>query len=438
MGEELENLRKQIAGLGDVVLDFVRKSYPWIYKGDLKANQNKDGKPKLFKLFVKLDKMMGGRWQELIIIKESQLDYTIPFPSLIYNAFYKTKKLLKPKLYIVVLDTVLSGLKAGKTESAIFESLAKLDTLPPYIRKVCYDISVKTLTGGNSLYECFVEYKNIFGEKYLPVLYSGEVLHTYQRSFEIIRTKIQSGVDLKKKIRKLTMPSLLALVVMIIGFVGVALFLVPMITDIVPIAPEQFPPRLKMLYDWRVFLLSPKVLILPLIGLGIVILFKNRILRNIGGLFILNLPKVGGFYREYSLLQFLVEMSFLMGTNSLSDTQYVEMSLNTISNDYLRYMFEQAFQPLIRNEKSMGQAFGDLLYVDTNIKYLIETHEQNGELKEGIDRATKYCQDAFNNTVDQLEQYLPNLFFILIALLLLYLAPIMNEVQNVFTQNIPT
>ena len=365
--------------------------------------------------------------------RESKMDYTLPLPDWLYNIVYRTDKRIPEKQMLIILDSVISSLEVSRPESSTFATLATLNDLSTYTRKVCYDVS-KRLLEGESLYACFERYSKLFGEDTLPIMQAGHLSSTMIRSLKNIQLKIEKRMKNKSALRKMMFVPVSVIAILVIGLTIIGIWLMPEVFETLDLEGQTLPPRLNAMMKMTEFLTSYKIVFLLL---GIVVIYqlftRVTMIKKFGHYITMQIPIINKAIRYYYSINFLTEYSFLMDTQATSDQRNVEIALQNIHNTYMNYVFTETYKDLLKYDKTFSECSENVYYFPELVRYVLRETSELGNLTIGLERALAYMEDEFEDLVEKTQNILPVILLIMVAIIILMVAPIINELQDLYT-----
>jgi len=302
----------------------------------------------------------------------------------------------------IMLTNNLSGmLTAGLSLNralSILEKQSTNSTLGDVLRSLEEDISK-----GNTLSEGMRKFPKIFSGIFVPMVHAGEESGSLPKTLTEVGLSLKKSYDLNKKIKgAMTYPTIIICAMVIIA-IFMMIYVVPTLTKTFTDMGSELPASTKMII-WISDSISQHIfLFLSLIGafiVGIIFLFKIKLVRRYSDRAILYIPVIGKIVKEVNTARTARTMSSLLLSgvnisNSLSITEEV------LQNIHYKELIHKSIASIEKGMVLSASFRENTFLYPVMMGEMIEVGEETGNLsKMLLDIANFYETEVDNKTKD--------------------------------------
>jgi len=302
----------------------------------------------------------------------------------------------------IMLTNNLSGmLTAGLSLNralSVLEKQSTNSTLGDVLRSLEEDISK-----GNTLSEGMKKFPKIFSGIFVPMVHAGEESGSLPKTLTEVGLSLKKSYDLNKKIKgAMTYPTIIICAMVIIA-IFMMIYVVPTLTKTFTDMGSELPASTKMII-WISDSISQHIfLFLSLIGafiVGIIFLFKIKLVRRYSDRAILYIPVIGKIVKEVNTARTARTMSSLLLSgvnisNSLSITEEV------LQNIHYKELIHKSIASIEKGMVLSASFKENTFLYPVMMGEMIEVGEETGNLsKMLLDIANFYETEVDNKTKD--------------------------------------
>ena len=290
-----------------------------------------------------------------------------------------------------------AGLSLNRALS-ILEKQSTNSTLGDVLRSLEEDISK-----GNTLSEGMRKFPKIFSGIFIPMVHAGEESGNLPTTLTEVGLSLKKSYDLNKKIKgAMTYPTIIICAMVIIA-IFMMIYVVPTLTKTFTDMGSELPASTKMII-WISDSISQHIfLFLSLIGafiVGIIFLFKIKLVRRYSDRAILYIPVIGKIVKEVNTARTARTMSSLLLSgvnisNSLSITEEV------LQNIHYKELIHKSIASIEKGMVLSASFKENTFLYPVMMGEMIEVGEETGNLsKMLLDIANFYETEVDNKTKD--------------------------------------
>ncbi len=302
----------------------------------------------------------------------------------------------------IMFTNNLSGmLSAGLSLSRALSILEKQSTNPAFCNVL--DGLEEDISKGNSLSEGMKKFPKIFPGIFVPMVHAGEESGNLPNTLTEVGLSLKKSYDLNKKIKgAMTYPTIIICAMIVIG-VFMMIYVVPTLTQTFKDLGTELPTSTKMII-WISDSISQHILLflLTIISavIGIIFLFKLKVVQRYFDRAILHIPVIGKIVKEVNTARTARTLSSLLLSgvnisNSLSITEEV------LQNVHYKELIHKSIKSIEKGMVLSASFKEDTFLYPVMMGEMVEVGEETGNLsKMLLDIANFYENEVDNKTKD--------------------------------------
>lgn len=415
----------------DEKLPFVSKATDFLIKDYVKGQKKLKEKRKVplsFKVIRLLYKLRGTN-----IVAEDSSDYVIEeLPSIIKSFLYRTNKKIKTKDLIILYNTLYHTLKLEGNEIEALTSLSENFGLPPYVRKMCKDLS-KDLFQGETLSENLRKrYENNFDIGDIFTIESGELASKRDIAFYNLYTSYKSKRDIIRKIKgSLYYPLIIMLIIFAFMF-GVKFYMMPLLINGGSIDPNNMPSGIARLNAFTSIISNPFKL-----GTWIaIIIIVNKLLnkfeafKRFKSLLVLKIPRLNKMVIQYNVRDFFQELVNLTNAE-VAIYVAIDKALYKMGNHVIREHFRGLLLPRVQ-DTPMHICLEECIFIEEVYLNVIKTNEMKDNLNSALTIIFEEYDANLREALANIQTIVgPASILLAAAFIVGLILPAFGEIQNI-------
>lgn len=290
---------------------------------------------------------------------------------------------------------------------------------------------------GQSLSRAMGNYKNVFGDLGINIIFVGEISGTLSQNLHYLANEMKKKQDLKRTIvAALIYPAFI--VVATIGIVILlAVYVFPKILPIFSSFRTELPwttraliamsSSIKMYWLWA---LAGSVFIAMM---GSVIL-RNPRTKHLLARFLLKIPLLGSIFRDYFIANFTRTFGLLL-KNEMGIVEILKITGKSSGSMAYEQAFEKIAAIVARGDMVSVAMKNDKLLFPLLLSQMVEVGEMTGRLDSSLAYISEIYEDELNNSTRNLAVSIEPMLMILMGILVGFVAisiitPIYGITQN--------
>jgi MSHA biogenesis protein MshG len=291
---------------------------------------------------------------------------------------------------------------------------------------------IEDLEKGDSLSEAFAHHPKVFRPIYVHMIRAGEASGKLEEVFLQLSDIERFERDTREKIRSATMYPMIALIGIILAFLGVITFVIPRFASLYGKFNAKLPTPTRILLGINDVLqhhLVEAVIVVVLL----VIAFRTWVSRPSGrylfDLFKLKFPVFGKLFFDLQMTRFARVLSDLT-RSGVPILQSLTLVAETMGNVILRGAILRVHQS-VNEGKGMSQPMKETRLFAPLVVQMMEVGEHTGRVDELLMYVAEYYQDQATMTIKNLAVLIePMLLAVLGGMVLLLAAGVFTPVWN--------
>ena len=290
-----------------------------------------------------------------------------------------------------------AGLSLNRALS-ILEKQSTNSTLGDVLRSLEEDISK-----GNTLSEGMRKFPKIFSGIFIPMVHAGEESGNLPTTLTEVGLSLKKSYDLNKKIKgAMTYPTIIICAMVIIA-IFMMIYVVPTLTKTFTDMGSELPASTKMII-WISDSISQHIfLFLSLIGafiVGIIFLFKIKLVRRYSDRAILYIPVIGKIVKEVNTARTARTMSSLL-LSGVSISNSLSITEEVLQNIHYKELIHKSIASIEKGTVLSASFKENTFLYPVMMGEMIEVGEETGNLsKMLLDIANFYETEVDNKTKD--------------------------------------
>ncbi|MDR1032461.1 MAG: type II secretion system F family protein [Candidatus Nomurabacteria bacterium] len=294
-----------------------------------------------------------------------------------------------------------------------------LDQIQSKPFKAIIEDVTSSVESGKTLGESFGKHPEVFDKVYLALVSAGEVSGTLDDALKRVANQQEKDAAMMSKIRgAMTYPIIVVVVIFLV--IGFMLFtVVPQVETLYEDLGEELPFLTRMMVDMANFIMSPGVIILVAVVVGLVVGFKQYI-KTEGGIkfkdtFKLNVPLFGQLFRKLYMARFTRTAQTLLSTGvAMLDTLHI--SGEAANNTVVQQSIENAADK-VKGGKPLSTAIKDQEYILPLVPQMSKIGEQSGKMDEMMGKAAQVYEDEVDEQIRTISTLIEPILMVLLAVM---------------------
>lgn len=327
---------------------------------------------------------------------------------------------VKPKDVLVFTNSLYILKKAKFNNITALESVYE-STQNRKLKDIVEEIII-AVESGETIYSVMLRYPNVFPPLYANFVKVGEESGSLDNALMYARDYMESSIRLKKTIRGILLPKILAFVAITIGMMAALIFGAPMIENVYDMfgVDKELPAATQAAIAASKWLIANWYIILALL-IGIFVLYKIYVATPIGRYNVdkikIKFPVFGTLILNITTNKFFQAMSLNM-KNGMRIQDSLEISKSVTNNYYFLALIETGKNNLLAGGSwiepfEIEGAFTPMTLQMLDIGMKTDLVEMMGKIEE-------YVEEEINESIQATVKALPDIMYVFIGIVLVF------------------
>ncbi len=307
-------------------------------------------------------------------------------------------------------------LNAGVPMIKSLRSLAVQQERSPKLQVTLSSLAA-AVEGGRSLSQSMLDFNDVFDEKEIGMVQSGEVSGQLSKVMSNIAKDAEKAYTIRHKIKSaMTYPIvvMLLLTAVVIGMLG---YVVPQLTDLFAANAQELPVITKWVIAASDFLLNEKIKLLAIVGSLVAFFIFFR--RTDTGKYMLDkikisIPIFGELFKKAYLSRFMRLLSNLLDSN-VSIVRTLEISANTVGNEVYRRRLLLAVED-IKQGMPLAENITESDLFPPMLVNMIDVGEKTAQLDAISDKVANFYEEEVDSAVQGIAKIIEPVVLIVVGL----------------------
>ena len=270
---------------------------------------------------------------------------------------------------------------------------------------------------GESLFEAFSEYPDVFNGVYLALIKAGETSGTLDLALKRLADQEEKDAAMMSKIKGALVYPAIILVVIIAVLAFMMIMVVPQVQGLYEDMGETLPTLTQILVDISSFFGTFWWLVI-LITAGIIIgcwyaVKKTPAGRKIADTFKINVPLFGGLFRKLYVSRFArtAEMMLATGVPMLDS---VKIAIDSVTNTVVEEEYSKSLE-IIKGGKPLSEALKDREYMLPLVPQMASSGEESGKIDEMLGKAAQVYENELDEQINNISTMIEPILMVIMA-----------------------
>ena len=310
----------------------------------------------------------------------------------------------------IMLESKISIIEALKIQENQYEN-SKLGEVISEIRK--------DILNGNSMGEAFKNYRNIFGNFYVDLLYLGEISGKITENLE----RISINLELENKIRKKMVEALfypcIVIVFSMIVIIFLMVYVLPNFVEMFNESGTTLPFLTKILM--KISKNIHYIILLFICICTVIICIRKKIKSNIKDKFyydkfVMKIPVYNKIMTKNIIIRFSKNMALMLESGMLV-TEILELMQESFDNIFAKAGIEDMRYSIISGG-GIAESLKQLEIYPSRYQKMVVIGEESGELVNMFHKISQLCQEELESYIGKILILIEPIMIIILGLIL--------------------
>jgi type IV pilus assembly protein PilC len=307
-------------------------------------------------------------------------------------------------------------INAGIPMVTALRSLAQQESHNPKMMMVILEL-VSRVEAGKSLSEAMLIYGDVFTEKDIGMVKSGEASGQLSNALENLANDTMKAYEIKSKIKSAMMYPIVVMLLLIGVFVAMMIFVIPKLTELFTSYNQNLPTLTKIVIGISDFMINDKYLLIGIVAalvFSFVIFKKTDYGKYFIDLFKLKVPLFGKLFQKAYLSRFARSLSNLLNSG-LSIVGTLEIVANSVGNEVYRKKLLIAMED-IKQGIPLAESLAESDFFPPMLLSMIDVGEKTAQLDTILAKVATFYEDEVATSVSGLSKILEPVILVVIGL----------------------
>jgi type IV pilus assembly protein PilC len=323
----------------------------------------------------------------------------------------RIKTMMMVDFYHLLSVMINSGIPTVQALRALIKQLSKSQRMQLIIEEMIEDIE-----SGSSFSGAMINYPDVFSEKDVGMVQSGEAVGQLAKVLDNLATDTQKAYEIKAKVKSaMTYPTVVFLLLIAV-IVGMMIFVVPKLSDLFASVGENLPLITRIVIGMSDFMVNYNLLFLGIVGalfLGIMAFKRTEYGKFHLDNFKIKVPILGRLFKLAYLARFSRALSSLLDSK-LSIVNSIEITANSIGNEPYRRRLMMARED-IKQGIPLNEAMTESYLFPAMLISMIEVGEKTAALDEMMLKVARFYEQELDTAVEGLSKIIEPIILIVIG-----------------------
>jgi type IV pilus assembly protein PilC len=276
---------------------------------------------------------------------------------------------------------------------------------------------VSRVEAGKSLSEAMLIYGDVFTEKDIGMVKSGEASGQLSNALENLANDTMKAYEIKSKIKSAMMYPIVVMLLLIGVFVAMMIFVIPKLTELFTSYNQNLPTLTKIVIGISDFMINDKYLLIGIVAalvFSFVIFKKTDYGKYFIDLFKLKVPLFGKLFQKAYLSRFARSLSNLLNSG-LSIVGTLEIVANSVGNEVYRKKLLIAMED-IKQGIPLAESLAESDFFPPMLLSMIDVGEKTAQLDTILAKVATFYEDEVATSVSGLSKILEPVILVVIGL----------------------
>lgn len=276
---------------------------------------------------------------------------------------------------------------------------------------------VDIVEGGKSLSDALLAHPDVFSEKDVGMVHSGEVSGQLSDTLENLADDTLKAYEIKGKVKSAMLYPVVVMLLLITVFVGMMIFVIPKLTDLFSGFGEELPLLTRIVVGISDFMLNQKIMLIGGVAALIFgfIMFKKTAFGHFAlDKFKLKVPLFGPLFQKAYLARFARSLSNLLNSG-LSIVTTLEIVANSVGNEVYRKKLLLASED-IKQGIPMAESLAESEFFPPMLLSMIDVGEKTAQLDTILAKVASFYENEVSTSVNGLSKILEPIILVIIGL----------------------
>ena len=292
---------------------------------------------------------------------------------------------------------------AGQTDSRAMKTIA--------------EEIITSVESGNSLYESFSRYPDVFNGVYTALIQAGESSGTLDMALKRLADQEEKDAAMLSKIKgALVYPAIILVVVIaVLAFMMIAV--VPQVEKLYEDMDEELPGLTQALVNMTDFFANLWWLVLIIVvavaGATYYFIKKTPMRRKVMDGFKIHVPIFGGLFRKLYVSRFARTAEMMLATG-VPMIRSVQIAIASTSNTVIEEEYSKSLE-LIKGGKALSESLADREYMLPLIPQMTSIGEQSGKIDEMLGKAAQVYENELDDQINGISTMIEPILMVVMA-----------------------
>ncbi len=322
-------------------------------------------------------------------------------------------------------------LNAGVPMIKALKSLAMQQEKSPKLQVIITDLAAE-VEGGKSLSKAMAGHGDIFDDKEVGMVESGEVSGQLSKVMANIAKDTEKAYTIKHQVKSAMMYPIVVMCLLVAVVIGMLVFVVPQLTDLFATNEAELPALTKAVVATSDFLINKKLTLIGIvaaISIFLMVFKKTDAGKLAMDKFKVNVPIFGKLFRKAYLSRFARMLSNLLDSN-VSIVRTLEICADSVGNEVYRRRLKLA-QEDIKQGMPLAENLTESDLFPSMLVNMIDVGEKTAQLGEITEKVADFYEEEVETSVKGISKIIEPLVLIVVGLAVgLIVAAIMLPVMQ--------
>lgn len=332
------------------------------------------------------------------------------------NSYFVEHSKIKENVKANFFHLLSVMINAGIPMITALKSLAQQEASNPKMVLVI-SMLVEKVEGGKSLSDAMLKHMDVFSEKDIGMVHSGEASGQLAGTLESLADDTLKAHEIKGKVKSAMLYPMVVMLLLVSVFVGMMVFVIPKLTELFSGYGAELPILTRIVVGISDFMLNQKIMLIGVVAALIFgfIMFKRTAFGHYAlDKFKLKVPLFGALFQKAYLARFARSLSNLLNSG-LSIVTTLEIVANSVGNEVYRKKLLLASED-IKQGIPMAESLAESPFFPPMILSMIEVGEKTAQLDTILAKVASFYENEVSTSVNGLSKILEPVILVVIGL----------------------
>ena len=307
-------------------------------------------------------------------------------------------------------------INAGIPMVNALHALAQQEAHNPRMMLIIAEL-VAGVESGKSLSDAVMMYPDVFSEKDVGMIRSGEASGQLAGTLENLADDTMKAYEIKGKIKSAMMYPAVVMVLLICVFIGMMVFIIPKLTELFTGFGAELPLLTRIVMGISDFMLNQKIALIvgtAAVIFGFMMFKKTEFGKYALDKFKLKVPLLGQLFQKAYLARFSRSLSNLLNSG-LSIITTLEIVANSVGNEVYRKKLLLAAED-IKQGIPLAESLSESEFFPPMILSMMDVGEKTAQLDSILAKVATFYEEEVATSVNGLSKILEPIILVVIGL----------------------